>query len=42
MQVANNMFCIGWSKETGGVHLIKMSLTTLAWKQEIDFLEYIV
>jgi len=31
-QVANNLFCIGWSKNTGGIHLLKMSLTTLTWK----------
>lgn len=39
--VANNLFAIGWSKQFEGIHLLKMSLHNLTWKEEINFLEYI-
>lgn len=39
--LANSIFVVGWSKQTEGIHLLKLSLLNLNWKDEINFLEFI-
>lgn len=40
-QIANNLFVLGWSKETNGIHLLRMSLINLNWKEELNFSNYL-
>ncbi|CDW89427.1 kelch motif family protein [Stylonychia lemnae] len=40
-QIANNLFVLGWSKETNGIHLLRLSLINLNWKEELDFTSYL-
>lgn len=39
--VSNNLFVVGWSQQFEGIHLLKLSIMSMTWKDEVNFIDYI-
>ena len=42
IQIANNLYVTGWSKQTEGIHLLKFSLLSKTWREQLNFADYII